>query len=731
METQKIGRRGVGLMSDPELIAVAGLLLFALCLRLPLLASLPASFSEGEARLLAAALSLLVGLWPLPEGAAGAGPGLSVSVEALSVGLLGANAAAARLPAAVVGALAVLPFYRLARGHCRPLVALGASTLLAASVWSLSFSRAASGSIWVVLYALLAAGALARAGRAGRPYFAWALAGALAGLALLEPPGGRWLALALAACFAVAVHRAIFARRERLAPTLAAGGLALAAALGVVLAYQIPHPGGPAAALGAALGPAPGQDLQSLPVRLVNALRAFVLVDGSALANPQATPPGRPLFDTVTAALYLGGTALAVRRWREVSLYWCFLLTPVAASVLFDGAAVDPARAAAALPFAYLFVALALERLLALPPARFGALQLAALALLLGAVAVNVADYYRWQLQPGASQDRQPALRIEDVPIWAAAQMASLRGGPVAPTVAEWQRQRGGYVPAITPPPTQPRPRPTAAPAPPRPAELLLRVDQPDLLSVPRGVAVTASGELLVADGALRRVQRFDDQGAFLGSLPGDFAEPFDVAIAPTGEIYVLDPQLGVVFKFDGDGAPAGTIGGQLGTYRPRGLGLDRAGNVYVADTGRDRVLVLSPEGELLRTVDKTNARFQQPTDAAVDEAGNLYVVDPTEQLLLKFGPDGGLLLDWGISSTNTIDSPHLAVTPLGEIVVTDPAQHGLVVFGPDGQPLGTLALASVEGALETPVGVAIDAEGNIYVADKGDGSVKKYRWER
>ena len=720
-------RRPLGLTRDRELTALVGLVFFALCLRLPLLALLPANLTQGEGQQLAAALSLLARHWPTSDAAPGLGPGLSAYVEAACLALLGAHAAAARLPAALVGALCLVQFYLLARLRCRPLAALGAGALLAASVWSLSLSRAASGETWVVLYALLTAGALARAERAERPLYAWACAGAWLGLALLEPPGGRWLAAALAAYFIVHVY----VRRVQPSQALARGAAAVAAASAVFLVLQFSHPGGPETALAAALGAPVGPDGQSLPVRLLNALRTFLLIDGSTLTNQQLSPPSRPLFDTITALLYLAGLVSAGRRWRETALWWCFLLVPVAASALFDRAAVDLASVTVALPFAYLFAALALDRLLALPPARVGLLQLAALALLPGAAVVNAADYYRWQTLPATAQARQPALPVEDVPAWADAQAAALRGGPLAPTVAEWQRQRGRFLPPPTPAPAGPPRRPTPAAATPLAAQLLLRIGDPEELLVPRGVALAQNGDVLVADSVLRRVQRFDKGGRFLGSLPGEFIEPFDLAVGPGGEIYVLDPQLGTVLKFAADGTPAGVLGDNLGMYRPRGIGLDRAGNLYVADTGRDRVLVLSPQGQVMLTIKGVDVPFQQPTDVTVDDEGNVYIADPVEQRLLKLGPDGGFIRDWGISAADTLDSPHLAMTPMGEVVVSDPAQHRLVIFSPDGQILRALTSTEGEGALKTPLGLAVNPEGNVYVADKGDACVKKYGWER
>jgi 4-amino-4-deoxy-L-arabinose transferase-like glycosyltransferase len=694
----------------------------ALAARLPLLAGLPNSFTSGEGERLAQALALIAGQWP-QLAAGGTTSNLSLYVESASLRLLGLDAAAARLPAALVGAGAAVAFFFLARILCRPLPALAVSLLFATEAGSLAVSRSAYGYAWAQLLALLAALAVARAITGVRSLRWWALAGALAGLALLESAGGRWLLLAVLLFLLLQVQRRT---ESELRPLLLGGALAATVGAVTCLAFTLPDPRGPAAGLLAVFGGmAGGGQAQPLPLRLVNLIRAAVLLDGAALVESPLLPPGRSFLPVVPGLLALAGLLLAWRR-RGVTLAAFLCLIPLLASALFTPAAVDLADVAPAVPFAYLLAAAGLQWLLELPAARFGGGQVLLLAAVGLSALLNVGDYIRWQTDPKASQARQPALLAVEVPAWAQAQLSARQTGGVGISVDEWQRARGRFLPTPVPGPAPTAVRPTPAPAATLAMKMSLRLGQAGELVAPRAAAVLPNGDVVVADSAGKRVVRYSAQGDRLGELPGQFAEPFDLAVSPAGEVYVLDADAGQIFKFDAAGNAAGTVGRDLGVYKPRGLDLDGQGRLYVADTGRDRVLVLGPDGAVLRQIDKSATPFQQPTDVAVDGIGNLYVAVPMEGRLLKFDATGRYVGDWGLTVTNTIDAPHLAFTPDGVLAATDPGQRRVVLFASDGRSVGAVAPTG-DGLLRLPVGVVADSQGNLYVVDKGDASVKKY----
>jgi len=129
---------------------------------------------------------------------------------------------------------------------------------------------------------------------------------------------------------------------------------------------------------------------------------------------------------------------------------------------------------------------------------------------------------------------------------------------------------------------------------------------------------------------------------------------------------------------------------------QPRGMTIDKAGNLYVADTDNNRICKVTPEGKISilagSTYKKNNesfadgpgsdALFAGPSDIAIDAKGNLYVADYFNNRIRK-------------------------VTPKGEVsTFAGNGEHGMA----DGQ--GSTA------EIPWPSGVALDAKGNLYVAD-------------
>ena len=117
--------------------------------------------------------------------------------------------------------------------------------------------------------------------------------------------------------------------------------------------------------------------------------------------------------------------------------------------------------------------------------------------------------------------------------------------------------------------------------------------------SKPAGLAVDASNRLYVADPPNHRVLVFAPSGVLLKTIgPGlDLDRPTGVAVSPSGgSLVVSDARGDKLFKLDGLDEPTLIFGrGDKGLRSPRGLAFDAAGDLYVADSGRDRVLKLGP----------------------------------------------------------------------------------------------------------------------------------------
>jgi DNA-binding beta-propeller fold protein YncE len=179
----------------------------------------------------------------------------------------------------------------------------------------------------------------------------------------------------------------------------------------------------------------------------------------------------------------------------------------------------------------------------------------------------------------------------------------------------------------------------------------------PGQFNVPDGVSVDPAGHVYVADREQNRIQKFTWDGRHLatwgrnggdgsyGNAPGEFNGPYGVAADGAGNVYVLDSRNHRVQKLDSNGrllamwgrnGGDGTSGRQPGELGdPRGIEVDRWGNVYVADHGNARVQKFSPDGELLAlwgrnccdaSTGSGPGEFWEPRGVAVDSQGNLYV---------------------------------------------------------------------------------------------------------
>ena len=83
----------------------------------------------------------------------------------------------------------------------------------------------------------------------------------------------------------------------------------------------------------------------------------------------------------------------------------------------------------------------------------------------------------------------------------------------------------------------------------------------------------------------------------------------------------------------------------------PEGVALDHAGNIYVADTGNNRIQKFTADGFLITTwgtQGSGNSQFKNPSGVAVDAAGNIYVADTDNYRVQKFNANGEYLTQWG-----------------------------------------------------------------------------------
>ena len=173
-----------------------------------------------------------------------------------------------------------------------------------------------------------------------------------------------------------------------------------------------------------------------------------------------------------------------------------------------------------------------------------------------------------------------------------------------------------------------------------------------------------------------------------------------------------------------GNGAKIAVDGGTPATLSLSGLGkatavaVDLAGNTYVADPAKNRVVLLPVGGGTQTTV---GTGLNGPQGVAVDTGGNVYIADSGNNRIVEFAPVSGTQT----TLTTNVSNPHgLAVDTLGNVYVADTGNARIVEISPFGD-LGTAPLLGFTGAqaIVSPVGVAIDKGGNVYVADSGNSN--------
>jgi DNA-binding beta-propeller fold protein YncE len=195
-----------------------------------------------------------------------------------------------------------------------------------------------------------------------------------------------------------------------------------------------------------------------------------------------------------------------------------------------------------------------------------------------------------------------------------------------------------------------------------------------------------------------------------------------DLAADADGFLYLADAERSVLVKLAPTGEVIATLGGDWGMYRPRGLAIGPDGRVYVADTGRNRVVIGETTGRAVKSVTPPASfgTFEQPTEVAVDQSGRIYVGLPEIGRLAILDESGQVLGGWSIPKGNTIESSRIAVVADGAIVLTEPGQGKLRLLDADGREL---AVADVPGR---PYGVAMTG-GRVYVVDIASGRLVQF----
>lgn len=279
----------------------------------------------------------------------------------------------------------------------------------------------------------------------------------------------------------------------------------------------------------------------------------------------------------------------------------------------------------------------------------------------------------------------------------------------------------------------------------------------------PRGIVVDRNGTVYVADAGNHSIRKISPRGevsTLAGSADGSghadgpsatarFRRLAGVAVAPSGTVYVVDYWGHKVRAILPSGMVQTLAGPEGGFSAPQDVAVDAAGHVFVADTGNAVIWRITPQGTVTAFAGQhrksgfadgtgTAALFGQPSGLAIDSAGNLFVCDRSNQSIRKVTPSGSVstlvgtpgspsLSADGPAATARLSEPtRLAVDTSGHVYFTQEngAVRKLSLDGTvstlvgSGGPRGAARVPGDDDAFYHPNGIAVDAEGNVYVAD-------------
>lgn len=303
----------------------------------------------------------------------------------------------------------------------------------------------------------------------------------------------------------------------------------------------------------------------------------------------------------------------------------------------------------------------------------------------------------------------------------------------------------------------------------------------------PTGVAVDSSGNVYIADQLNHRIRKVAAGGTVTtvagngtsgytgdsgSATSAEISSPEGAAVDSSGNLYIADTTNSVVRKvstsgtittiagsstsgFGGDGAAA--TNAQLLTVSC--VAVDSSGNLYISDTGNDRVRKVAPDGTITTIAgtglatfggdggQAASASLNSPQGLAVDAAGNLYIADSRNARIRKVTPDGmistiagtgtaGFSGDGHAGTAAKLNNPEgVAVDAAGNLYIVDTFNNRIRKLSTDGTITtiagdGTASYwgdggPALNGQFRFPFGIAVDAAGKLYVADAQNNVIR------
>ena len=314
-------------------------------------------------------------------------------------------------------------------------------------------------------------------------------------------------------------------------------------------------------------------------------------------------------------------------------------------------------------------------------------------------------------------------------------------------------------------------------------------------LNLPQGLAVDFAGNTYIADTYNNRIRKIaastniistiagNGTTGFIGdSIAATFAAlnfPTSVYLDTSNNLYIADTynqrirvinqQTNYITTLAGNGSISYSGDGAMATFSnlwgPQGIASDTAGNLYISDTQNNRIRKINATSGIITTLAGNGlqgfsgngtqaiaATLNNPNGIAVDQRGNVYfcdqnnhcireVVDSSASIITIAGTGvAGYTGDGDTASLAQLNSPAgIAIDASGNLFIADEGNSCIrkITFSPYSPPIistvagtgaagyaGNGSLATLS-QLYSPTGVAVDNSGNLYIADQGNSSIR------
>jgi DNA-binding beta-propeller fold protein YncE len=239
-------------------------------------------------------------------------------------------------------------------------------------------------------------------------------------------------------------------------------------------------------------------------------------------------------------------------------------------------------------------------------------------------------------------------------------------------------------------------------------------------------LSTLANGSTTAVAGSLSAFGEHGDGGQ---ATAASFYHPGGTAVDAKGDLFIADSgdnvirevtPAGVISKIAGSGVAGLGYAGPFGfpatlssLDHPQNVAVNAAGDVFVADTYNNRVVKVTPQGQVIAVAgdgaagysgDGRLAAFAElnsPTGLAVDAQGNLYIADSANNVIRRVDATTGI------------------ITTVAGDYAADKANNGLGGFSGDGGP-------ATSAQLDDPQGVAVDGAGDLFIADTFNNAIRQ-----